>query len=274
MEKELILIGLQCFAEEDEPNEDPVGIDDLDEPEDDYGIEEPEDSDEEGPEATYKSQAEVDQAIKNRLARERKKLAKMFGVDKLDDIGPYLQAGMAVSQSAGVSPGEVVNRLSGQQQSQQQQPNYRGYSPGYSQPQQDNVTSQQLKQIQGMLESEREEKVRSQQETLAKKEFGKLYDENYEDILDKAEETGLSLVDAATIVLRPKLREHLANQQAQKKRVKGQRKVESSSESPSGGDGDFSSKLSDREKRVAQKMNMSYKDYYSQLKALGRTENK
>lgn len=222
----------------------------------------------------YLTKTEASQAVETRLARERKKIAKMFGVSRLEDAAPYLQAGQAVTKASGLKPNEVVQRLSGQQQQQQQHYGRYGQQAHQPQPQQiPNATEQKLEKIETMLESEREEKVRSTQEAEARKEFGDLYDSYREDIEDKADDTGLDLIDAATIVLRPKLKEHLANQQQEKQRLKGKRKVEGSNEPPAGESGsDFGAKLNSNQKRVAQRMNMSYKDYYTQLKELGRIE--
>ncbi len=270
MTKEERKINLQLFAEDDdEGGDEGDDSDEFDEYKDDEGEGEEEQDDT----SSYRSQADVDKAIENRLARERKKLAKMFGVGKLEEAAPYLHAGRAVSQAAGLKPHEVVSRLGQQPQQQQQRPYQQGYAQGQQPPAVgDTAVLDRMSKIETLLESEREEKVRTQQEVEAKKEFGKLYDSNRDEIEDKAEELGLSLIDAATIVLRPKLKEHLETRQREKQTIKGKRRVESSSEGPPSGDDDISGKLTAEQKRVAQKSNLSYKDYYEQLKSLGRVE--
>lgn len=267
----MIILDVQHFGEE-EDMEDPNLESEEDFPEDDEsgeGSEYDEVGGEENGQSVYRSQEEVDEAIEKRLARERRRLAKTLGVNKLEEASGYLKAGRAVTSASGLSAAEVANRLSGYRKTQQ------GGAPQQSQTGGNQAmpdeTSERLQNIESLIAEERSEKVRSQQEAEAKQEFGKLYDEYQEDILEKAEDLGLPVVDAAAIVLRPKLKDHIATQQREKQALKGKRKVESSEGSPSKGD-DVTSKLSPQQKRVAQKMNMSYKDYYAQLKELGEVE--
>ncbi len=264
-------LNLQLFATDEDDTDEFADY----EEEEEEGEDEVEDEEEEVTPKSYRTQEEVDSAIEARLARERKKLAKMFGVERLEDAAPYLQAGQAVSRASGLKPGDVVNRL-GQTQ-QQQQPYRSGYGQQQQQQQQqpqsgDPAVLQRMDKIETLLETDREEKVRKIQENEVRKEFGKLYDEHRDAIEDKAEDTGLSLLDAATIVLRPKLREHIETTQRKKRELKGKRKVESSAEGPIAPQDDVASKLSSEQKRVADKQRISYKDYYEQLKALGRVE--
>ena len=220
---------------------------------------------------------DVEQTVKNRLARERKRLAKMLGVDHIEHAAPFFQAGQAVARASGLPPEEVARRMHQQQQTGQQQA--RGafqQNQQYPQQQQqqgyDPALRQELGEIKSTLAEERAEKIKSQQESEAKKAFGSMYDEHKEDIEDKAEETGLSLVDAATIVLRPKLSEQMAKQQKAKQQVQNQRRVEGSGESPAESGGEAGSKLTAAQKETARKFGVSYDAYYKQLKRRGKVD--
>ena len=95
-----------------------------------------------------------------------------------------------------------------------------------------NPLEQRLDRIEGLLEEERTAQILKSQEAEARKEFGSLFDKHREDIEDKAEEMGLSLTDAAAIVLRPYLRDHIEQQARTKQQLQRRKKVEGSGESP------------------------------------------
>lgn len=218
-------------------------------------------------EPVYRTQAEFDAAFERKLARERRKTAKMFGVERLEEAAELVQAGAAVTRASGLRPGEVVSRLSGQQAVQQQTP------LGAQQPvQQSPVLEQKLDKIAGILETDHSTRVREVQETEAKKEFGDLYTRHKDEIDDKAEELGLPLVDAAAIVLRPKIREHTEKQLRTKQQQKRDRRVEGSEETPGKGTADLASKLSAKQVETAQKYGISLEKYYNQLKRRGKID--
>ncbi len=135
----------------------------------------------------------------------------------------------------------------------------------------DDSVKREIAEIKELISEERIEKVRSLQEAEARKEFGTLYDKHREDILDKAEELGLSIPDATAIVIRPKLREHVEETTRAKQQFKRNRRVEGSGEGPVK-EVDIAAALTPKEKRTAMKMGISLKDYYSQKKELGEIE--
>ncbi len=197
-------------------------------------------------------QDEIDEKITRRLARERRKLARLFGTEDMEQAADYAKAGKAVSEAAGLRPGEVVGRLNttGANQAQQGQPTT------------ESAVSQEIAEIRKLMETEKATKVRETQESEAKKEFGSLFDEHIEAIEDKAEDLGLSLVDAATLVLRPKLGELYAQRTQAQQQAKRKRAVDSSGEAPASTGLDWRSQMSPEMLRTAKKMGMSPKDYH------------
>ncbi len=224
-----------------------------------------------GEEQVYRSQEDVDNAIKNRLKRFEKKIAKDLG-SGLDEAKELIAAGRAVTQASGLSPAQIRERLA----AQRQQHGYgtQGYrsqgqeaTPPQSAPNDD--VRQEINEIKNLISEEREEKVKKIQEDEARKEFGELFDSHADDIYEKAEDTGLSLADAAAVVLRPKLREHLEERTKAEMRTKRSRKLDDSSAGPEK-HVDVNSVLSPDQKRVATRMGIGYKKYYEQLKELGQ----
>lgn len=218
------------------------------------------------------TQEQVNEIVEKRLARERRKqdkeLAKKLGVP-VDQAREYIDAGLSVAQASGLTPAQIRERIKqGQQgsgqQAQGQQQQYQQYNP------QDDI-KQEINEIRGILSDEREQKIRSQQEQEAKKEFGSLYDEHVEDIEEKAEDYGISLVDAAAIVLRPKIREHVENETRQKQQAKRKRKLEGGGDPPAKGE-DVASKLTQKQIEVANKMRIPLEKYYKNLQELGEIE--
>ncbi len=218
-------------------------------------------------EESYLTQEDFDRNIRRKHAQWERKFVRNLGFRNMEEAIPYLQAGRAVSDAAGVTPKEVLNRLDSSKA--------QSVATGYNQQTQvggSNVigVEQRLGKIEALLEDERTEQLIRSQEVEAKKEFGNLYDKYKEDIEDKADETGLSLVDAAAIVLRPQLREHIEGQTRAKQQSQRRRKVEGSNEPPTSGKVDYQSKLSPAQKETARKTGVSYERYYNQLKRLGK----
>jgi len=210
---------------------------------------------------TYRSQEEFDKAFERRFARERNRLAKQMGFKSIEEATDFANAGRAVSSAAGLSPSEVRQRL---QQQFAQQDAYAVQGGG-------NDMRSELNEIKSMIADERTEKVRSTQEAEARKEFGKLYDDYRDDILDKADETGLSIVDASAVILRPKLKQHIKNQTSKQKEVQRKRKVESGDSKPSASV-DYNVALTQAEKDVATRMGISFERYYNRKKQAGEIE--
>lgn len=231
------------------------------EEQDDYGEEEGVEGEED--DQTYRDQEDFDKAFERRFARERRKLAKQMGFNNLEEAVEYASAGRAVTSASGLSPSEVRQRLAEQQAAQQ--------SAAPVQTQGGDDVRKEINEIKSILSDEREEKMRTNQATEARKEFGKLYDEYREDIEDKAEETGLSLLDAATLVLRPKLKQHIEQQSRKKKEVQRKRKVEGGDSKPPT-EIDYSTALTDVEKATAKRMGRTLEQYYNRKKQLGEIE--
>ncbi len=263
---EELRMNLQMFAEDqdDEPVEDTQ--DDYDDSGGDY--EDPDDdySDDE-PDRITMTQSEFDQKINQLTAKERtkleKRLAKLFGTKDLESAAEYYKAGYAVSQAAQRPPGEVIQRV-------QQQGRYApSYQPGQQgQPASDHL-QREIDEIKGLLSSEREEKVMMRQEQDARKEFGKLFDKHKDDVLETAEEKGLSLTEAAAIVLRPHMGEVMEERQRAKRSMQKKRRVEGSGEAPAKADRDAHNKLSPEHKKIAKRMGVSMKTYYERGKKKG-----
>lgn len=213
------------------------------------------------------SQQEFDQALERRLARERtqyeKRMAKLFGTKDLNTAAEYYKAGYAVAQAAGKRPGEILQRLQGQQTQAGQ---------AYQQPQVNDPLYAEIQEVKNMMETQREQELREKESSSAKKEFGKLYDENQADIQDLAEERGLSLVDAAAIVLRPHLKKHYASQTQTKQAVERKRKVAVTGDAPLKGDADYESKLTPQMKKIARSSGMTPKQYYEMAIKTGLIE--
>jgi len=208
---------------------------------------------------TYLTQDDFDRVLKRKHAQWERKFARRLGFKTVEEAMPYLQAGQMVSQQTQVAPGEIVNRLSGTTT-----PLQPGTTPAV------NPMEQRLDRIEGLLEDDRTAKILKTQEAEARKEFGVLYEKYQDEIEDKADELGLPLQDAAAIVLRPHLQEHFQAQTVAKKQAQRRKKLEGSGDAASNTE-DVVGKLTPAQKRVARKMNLSYQDYYKQLKELGRT---
>lgn len=253
---------LQLFAEEE--GEEEVEFEDLEAQggETDEGAVDDEGGSEAG-EVTFDedTQRQLEQKINQMTARERtrfeKKLKRIFGTTDLEKAGEFYRAGFAVSQASGRPPGEVVQRVTNPQQ--QQGAPQQGYP--------DDTLRREIEDIKGLLSDKFEEEEKSVQEKEARQEFGSLYDEHKEDVEDTAEERGLSLTDAAAIVLRPHLKTFYEKRTQQSK--KRRRRVEGSNEAPPKGEVDVSSKLTPEMKRIAAGMGLSQKEYYEHAKATG-----
>lgn len=272
-------------------------VDDTAESDEDVSVEtdtpEPE-VDDEGIEVGEKPVSE--KQLKKRLARERRKMQKelreAFGTSDLSEAKSYYEAGRAVTNRAGTTPDEVVSRLNqrNQQQPQQQQPQqsrqsgnrpYRRRSATFggrnnqqqqpSDPSQDML--QEIQEMKNLLLSEREEKARTQQEQEARQEFGDLYEEYEFEIEDYAEDHGLSLADAAAVVLRPHLKDLYQQQARKRKQVERRRQVDDSGGSPGGKETvNYRSKLSAEARRIAEQTGIGYKKMYEKRVASGKIE--
>lgn len=258
-------LDLQLFADdEEEQEEEELEEEEFDEEEE--GEEEPEE--EEQGNVVQMTQEELDQIVEKRLARERKKqekqLAELFGTQNLEEAAQYYKVGHEVSQAAKKTPQEVLQRLAQQRGGQQTQ--------GQQQPAAvDNELRQKLERLETLFLSEKEQEQQQQQLKEAREEFGTYFDQHRDEIEDMAEERGLSLADAAAVVLRPKLGD-IAEQRSQKKSKQRRRKAADTSDGKPASKQSVSGKLTAEQKRTAQKMGLSYSKYYEQLKALGRIE--
>ena len=260
MLREELKMDLQLFAED----EDEIEEEDFEIEEEDY--EEDDDVAEDAPlsekEENMLSQEQVNEIVQKRIAREMRKnddrLKKIFGTSDLDLAANYYKAGYTVAQRAGLKPQDVVSRLSGQ--GNQQNPNATMSN--------DNQLMQELQQIKDVIYSQETEKVKSNQAKEAKKEFGRLYDQYEADIEEVAEDRGLTLVDAAAIVLRPHLPKLYESREKKKKKMSRNRRVESTDGSPSK-NVDLAAALTPEMKRVAKKQGLSLKEYYKIAKDTG-----
>jgi hypothetical protein len=254
----------ELYEEEEEELEedDELEEDELDDEEDD----DDQSSGREKVSFTPEQQKKLENLINQTTAKERrsleKRLKKLFGTSDLDSAAEYYKAGFEISKAAQAKPTELVQRLRQQQQQQ-----------GVRQPAVPaNDVQRELNEIRELLSMDREQKAREIQETQAKAEFGELYDEHIDDIEDLAEERGLSLVDAAAVVLRPKLKELIKKQTEASRDKRRKRRVEGTSEGASGTKVDYASKLTPKEKRTATKMGLTLKQYYEHAKAAGNIE--
>lgn len=229
-----------------------------------------EEGEEEEEEKVYKSQDEVDDIVKRRLERERRKVAKELGMS-MEEAREYIEAGKTVSQAAQMTPSQVRQRLIQQQQQRGQQMQGQGQHQAPTPPPVDDDIRREIRELKQTLTEKEKADFQAQEESKARKEFGKLYDEYAEDIREKAEDLDISPVDAAAMVLRPKLKDHYENQTKKKQQTKKRRKVEGSSESPKK-ENDPESKLSEKQKETARKMRIPFSKYAERLQEIGELE--
>jgi hypothetical protein len=203
-------------------------------------------------------QAEIDRNIRQFTARERgrqeKQLKDMFGTSDLRQISEGYRAGQLVSQRAGLTPANVLSRLAtgipGQPQAVPQ-PN-----PGVPDP-----TRQDVAEIKNLLFGQAQQTRLQLEEVEATKDFGEHFTRNRDQIADVAEERGLSLADAAAIVLRPHLRTIAADRAKADQDVTRRRKVDGTGDAPGAPTGSAKDKLSAKELQVAAGMGISPEDY-------------
>lgn len=229
-----------------------------------------EEGEEEEEEKVYKSQDEVDDIVKRRLERERRKVAKELGMS-MEEAREYIEAGKTVSQAAQMAPSQVRQRLIQQQQQRGQQMQGQGQHQAPTPPPVDDDIRREIRELKQTLTEKEKADFQAQEESKARKEFGKLYDEYAEDIREKAEDLDVSPVDAAAMVLRPKLKDHYETQTKKKQQTKKRRKVEGSSESPKK-ENDPESKLSEKQKETARKMRIPFSKYAERLQEIGELE--
>ena len=246
---------LQLFAEEDEGEGEAVG--DLpEEQEEEVNVGEEEESTEE----QYLTQKDVDRILKKKIPQLERKIARAVGANDTNELKQLAQAGRTVAQKSGLSPRAVLDKLN---RTAQGQARTQAYQQGNTQ-EVNSELMERISNIEETLKDEREEKVKANEAKEARSEFGKLYDQYEDDIEETAEEKGLSLTEAAAIVLRPYLKDQAKQQTQAKQQNKRRRKVESSEEGPKEESKDYASKLTPEMKRTAQKFGMSYEKYYNQ----------
>jgi len=214
-------------------------------------------------------QDKVDEVVKKRLKREHKKwqkeLEKQFGTADLGEAKQYYEAGRAVTSASGKKPQEVLQRL--KQQGATQNNSNNGYEANED-------IKQEINALKQMVQSQQEQEIKEKESNEAKKEFGQLYDKYEDEIEEFAEEKDMSLVDAAAVVLRPHLKEHIEEQTINRQKKKRKKKVDATDDSPgsSSSSGALVDKLTSRQKRTAQKMGISPEKYAKRLQESGELE--
>lgn len=207
------------------------------------------------------TQAEIDKMITTRLSREQRKLGKIFGTNDLDSVAEYAKVGREIARTTGKKPSEILQKVSGMAGAQ----NMSGSGTGVV----DESIREELNSIKQILSTTHETRVKEEQVVEVKKEFGVLFEQNKDAIEDYADEKGLSLVDAAAVVLRPKLKQFIESKIHDRQQLAQNRKLTSAGGKPNKDGADYASKLTPEMKRIAQKQNISFKDYYEYAKGSG-----
>jgi len=236
-----------------------------------------------------KIQKIIDRKFAQWNKKQERQLRKTFGTTNLDEARAYYDAGKAVTDSAGTSPNEVVSRLQARRQQpsnpQRKTPTFGTQRPGQErtygqQPQQsgnpqapNDAVLSEIREMRELIQGREVAEVREKESTEAKQEFGHLYEEHEMDIEDYAEDHGLSLTDAAAVVLRPHLAEYYETRARKRREKSRSRKVESS-EGVSSGDDDegvnYQAALSPELRRIAEKTGVGYKKMYEKRKEAGK----
>lgn len=211
-------------------------------------------------------QAVVDRVVNRKFAqwkrRQERELKKIFGTSDLNAIQEAYRAGVSVAQAAGITPRDVLTKLETMTPQQ-------GVDGNMTAP---NNLVQEIQEIKKLVMSQQVQRVMSEQEAEARKEFGNLYDEYRDEIHELAGDRDLSLVDAAAVVLRPHLPKlYQQRLQAQSQNLRRKR-VEGSEGAPAASHQDYVAKLTKEQIIIAQKMGLSPKEYAQQLKELGRLD--
>lgn len=235
-------------------------------------------------------QTKVQELIDEKFAqwnrRNERKMRKQFGTSNLDEVAGYYNAGKAVSDSAGTTPDEVVNRLSqsgrlsgGFQPASRQKSTFGGGQPQAPQPNPavpNDAVLQELRELRNMFLTQEQQKAREVEEKDAKKEFGRLYEQHEMEIEDYAEDHDLPLTDAAAVILRPRLADYYEERARTRKETQRARRVESGggSTSSSGDDAaiNYKAALGPELCRIAERTGMGYKKLYESRKAAGKLE--
>ncbi len=221
---------------------------------------------EEESESPHYSQERVSEIVQNRLHRERKKVMKELGMS-MQEAKEYIEAGQSVTRASGLTPAQVRQRLIQQQQQSGQQ----GYSQdqqSYNPPAMDDDVRKEIQELRTILTDQQLKEKRDRETVVARQEFGNLYDEYEMEIEDKAEDLDISVVDAAAMVLRPKLKDHYETRTKKKQQTKKRRKLEGSGEAPSGSDNP-EEVLSAEQIRVAKGMRIPLDRYLKRLREKG-----
>ncbi len=235
------------------------------------------------------TQDEVQKVIDQNFAkwnrRNERQLRKQFGTSNIDEVREIYEAGKAVVERAGVAPSEVVGRLNQQgnqagfQPTPQQRRSTFGAQPAAGAQNDPAVPNQnvmaEIQQLRELIVGRDQAEARKQEEARAKKEFGRLYEEYEMDIEDFAEDRGLSLDEAASIVLRPHLAEYYENRAQTRKQTARTRRVESSDGAEPGGSStpvDYRAALGPELVRIAKGQGLTPKQLYEKRKAAGKIE--
>lgn len=204
-------------------------------------------------------QEHIQRIIDRKFRQWNKRLERQLGTSDLEQISEAYRAGMAVAQAAGITPRDVIGRLNNNSAG--------GTTMGAQQPD----VMQELQKLQNLVMGQYQAQAIEQQRAEARKEFGSMFDEYALEIEDMAEERGLSLVDAAAVVLRPHLGQ-IYQRKLQAQTQNRRKKVDGSDAPPASGAVDIVSKLTPAQIQVAKAMGLTPKEYAEQLQEMGKLE--
>lgn len=194
----------------------------------------------------------------------------MFGTQDLGQVREGYMAGNLIAQAGRVSPAELIRRF--QQMQKQQQPGSQGQSnqPQANQP--SDELQQQIAQLTALVMGQQQEEQKQTQEKEARAEFGDaLYEANALAIQEKAEQTGLTLAEAAAVVLRPQLKGILKDQVQKSQAQKSRKRVDKTTGKPASrreGAESLPKELRD----LAKSYGMDPEEYYKLAKQTGLIE--
>ena len=254
---EEFVMELQLFAMPEDEKRDP-----QDEPDEDD-----EDLDEEGDEEEEDgavSGAEIDQEAFDaafskaygKVSHQRdRELKKLFGTSDLSKIAEAFHAGQEVAQAAKVTPQQIRERLRQQ-----------GAGPVGHPQATPSASNEDIRQIKDMLESQEHMKAREREKAAAVKTFGNIFYSHESDIEELAEDKGLSVNDAAAIVLAPHIKKQTEQQVKAQQKHGRKKRIEGSEEGAQSEKSDYRSQLSQAELNVARQMGVTPKEYYEYKK--------
>lgn len=204
-------------------------------------------------------QEHIQRIIDRKFHQWNKRLEKQLGTSDLGQISEAYRAGMAVAHAAGITPRDVIGKLDNNSAG--------GTTMGTQQPD----VMQELQKLQNLVMGQHQAQAVEQQKAEARKEFGSMFDKYAPEIEDMAEERGLSLTDAAAVVLRPYLGQ-IYQKKLQAQTQNRRKKVDGSDVPPAFGAVDIVSKLTPAQVNVAKGMGLSPKEYAEQLQEMGKLE--